>query len=266
MLVSVRCAASKFREVAVLEPRTATSWTGDVILRRRDLRSRAELQPFLARTTDIPDAAGPRFEGKATHKHAVIAIGENVVVHLDARLPSSTATPKVSWEDFRSSDHPWRREHPTDLFYLDIDAEDRPELFLNAAVGEGAMKAVLHDRAKTGIDAALRDLINGWVAQTVWAQLFVAAAASIVADEETGEIGGPGGWRGAVLAGFLPKMFPELPSHEERLRRVVEMRADADQVGGLVARMSTPAFTSLGAIRLLTGSLRAAESGREEVE
>ena len=83
LLVSARCARTKLRRRIVLKPGPRGVWTGEVSLRRRDVKSTVHLLPFLVRRTDIPSTAPGVATGMAGYAGAVIAEGRPLSLVVD---------------------------------------------------------------------------------------------------------------------------------------------------------------------------------------
>lgn len=257
LLTSVRCAATKYRRIAILDPIDKGAWKGSIHLYRDDVRSVVELHTFLVRSTSIPTGGMP--DGRVANERGSI-IAEAKVIRLvveEANKPVKGA-PHVAWEDFTQSDHPWRRAHSSDLCYFEADGHE-PTLWLNSSYRE--FREVLHSSAERGVGAAVRYLSNAMLAQNVWSQVILAAVAGIVVDESTGAVDAPQDWRRDVLLGLLPRMFPETPSDEQQMRQAAEMLRSPDQVGTFVARMGSAVQEVVGAGKLFQMAVRAAEKG-----
>lgn len=259
MVVSLRCSATKLRRAVVLEPVGDGRWRGDAMFRKDDVRNVVQFQPRLVRKTRIPSAGAEIQEGLAGDAGSIIAEGRNVMVSVDASPQPIQGGTRVTWEDFGQSSNPWRREHASDLFHLELD-DSQPVLWLNRRYD--SLHAALHGHASFGVDAVIRHMANLAIAQSVWFQLFIAAAHAIDADEESGSVEPPEShWKRGVLSNYLTELFPNL-SEEDRLRRLVDMRT-ADQISTLVSLAGTVTQRLVSASRLLGLAVRAGERGPE---
>lgn len=262
LLLSVRCPSTRIRIPVVLEPdkKVACRWTGEVHLRRHDVRSRVEVQGFLVRSTMIPSTA-PLGGNYARFKGATIGVGAPLVVQVDQSILRGKSPFKIRWVDFRVENE-WLKANHSTLFFLKIEG-DYPELLLNSAHRE--FRAILEADPKQGINAALQKLLNLGIAEVAWGQVFYAAVASITVDETTGEIEIPEGWRGEVLSVFLPRMFPETEDQSTRLRDVARMRSSQDEVGVMIGLATTVAQKLVDAQKLFAAAQKAAQKEVEEV-
>ncbi|HYK01014.1 MAG TPA: hypothetical protein VE974_04605 [Thermoanaerobaculia bacterium] len=137
--------------------------------------------------------------------------------------------------------------------------DERPHLVLNSAIASGSFKGLLHDKTQKGSTAALRTMVTLGIAESVWLKLFFAAAAAVAVDETTGEITPPEGWRGALLTRFLSTAFPELPSVDDKLQRLAELKREPDQFLSLLTRLGSPLFETLGSAKLIQKALKQVE-------
>lgn len=255
LIVSVRCASTNLRRAVDLVPTDRYVWDGEVTLRRSEVRSTVELQPMLARRTAIPSSDNNR-SGKATLRGAILATGPGLRIYVDeTRRPVRGALP-IRWEDFSDSADPWRADHKSDLFAFDPGG-DEPQLWLNSWYP--ALKATLHRQSQRDVDAALRHLTNGMLAQTTWIQLFMTAAGRLAAGEEP-RMENLEEWEQDVLSNFLPRVFPDAQSDEERRERLVEILRTPDQMGTLMAALGTAAQQVADSPELFEKAIRAVET------
>lgn len=255
VLVSTRCAATKYRGVVRLRSTDTAEWRGSTSVRREDVRSTVELHPLLVRTSSVPDA-DPEQLGVAVDTAAILAEGRGIRLNIDETNTLGQNGPKISWQDFRASDDTWKKDHSSDLFFLEPEG-DEPTLWLNSSYSQ--LKEILHGTDERGVDAALRYMANGLLAQTVWIQLFLTAATAVEVDEEVGEVESPGGWKGDVLKKFLPRLFPNESSEDVRLRELVDMMRSPDRIGVLAARLGSVVQDVPDTPGLFQDAVRAAE-------
>lgn len=256
LLVSLRCAATKFRKVLELTPGERFTWSGDVTIRRGDVRSSVELHPLLVRATGIPSSEPVEPDSKATLARAVIATGRALRLTVDPIDRSIRGALDIKWDDFPNSDDTWRREHPRDLFFLDPHG-DEPRLWLNSSYYE--LEAILEGKGRKGPDAALRHITNVAIAQTVWAQLFLTAAGSVVDSPDSDEPLAAQGWRKDVLSKFLPRMFPNAQTDEDRHRDLSEMFSAPDQMATLMSLLGTAVQEVVDTGALFEDAIKAVE-------
>lgn len=262
LLLSVRCPSTRLRIPVVLEPdkKVPGRWSGEVRLRRHEVRSRLEVQGFLVRRTKIP-ADLPLGGNFARFEGATIGVGMPLVVQVDESAVRGKSPFRIRWVDFRTGDEWLRGNHQT-LFFLRLDG-DYPELLLNSEHRE--FRAILEADPKQGISAALQKLLNLGIAQLAWMELFHAAVVSIEVDETTAEIQSPDAWRGDVLSVYLPRMFPDMEDEASRLKEVVRMRDSRDEIGAMIGLATTVTQKLVDAAGLFGTARRAAEKEVEDV-
>jgi len=256
LLVSVRCAATKFRRVVELTPGAPYTWSGDVTIRRGDVRSTVELVPLLVRATGIPTSEGTPLEGRAAQASSVIATGRALRLSIDPTNRSIRGALDIKWDAFAESDDPWRNQHRRDLFFLDPHGEE-PCLWLNSSYYE--LKAMLDGKSTKGVDAALRHLTNGSIAQAVWMQLFMTAAGSTMETMEDEDPIPVEGWKKDVLTKFLPRLFPDEQTDEDRVQRLREMFGSPDQMATLMSLLGTAVQEIVDTGSLFEDAVRAVE-------
>lgn len=251
LIVSIRCATTKLRRAVELEPGEPFSWHGDITLHRSEVRSVVELHPTLTRRTRLPEPAPER----ASLAGSVIATGLAVLIHIDETDRPVRGALNVEWEDFSESEDTWRKENKSKLFDFDHGG-DEPTLWLNSWYPE--FKATLDKTDSKGVDAALRHVLNAMLAQTTWMQLFLTAAGQLSASSDL--VGSNlEGWEEDVLSNFLPKLFPDEQTEEERRERVAEMMRSTDQMGALMAKVGAAAQDVVGTPDLFQKAIRAIE-------
>ena len=261
LLLSVQCAATKFRQAVALAPWGMGRWRGDVVLRRSDVRDAVRVRPRLVRRTKIVAAAEADAYPLARHRGAVIAEGPDLALVIDELRKPIGGAIKMHWEDFRQSDNSWRRDHASDIFHLEPYGAE-PVLWLNSRYEK--FRAALYSRMTHGADVAVRHLANALLAQTSWVQLFVASIGSAVKDETADGVElPPEGWKRGVIAKFLPRLFPETPE-SDRLERAVDELRSPDHVGSLMSLVGTAAQEVMGTYRLVEKAIGAAEHSKGE--
>jgi hypothetical protein len=247
LILSITCAVTRLRRRVVLEQTRPGTWRGDVVLNRRDLKGTVMLRPLLVRRTELPSTDVAAQAELLTG--AIIAEGREARLVVDPPVSAIEGTLRVRWDDFRASKDPWRRDHSSELMYLEAYG-DRPTLWLNSRYAE--LKAALHSRSRQGPNAILRDMTAALYAQTAWLQLITAALGSVILDEDNLEEPielHEEHWKREALEDFLPRMYP----FRER-----------GGVGPLVSRLGTAVQEKATAARLLESAVRAA--ARERVE
>lgn len=258
MIVSIRCPKTKLRRVVQLQQDETDPelWAAEVTLYRRDVRSRLEFHPLFYRTTAIPSAKETPAD-KAVHRFALLATGQAVSVAIDDVERTLGGPIKIMWTDFGDGKNPWLERYQKTMYWFEYD-EVAPVLWLNSK--NKNLRAVLFERSDESVDSALRRLMSGWFAETVWAQLFHVALGSLGTDAEEDSASFPEGWRGDVLRRFLSQMFPE-QELGVALESVIEARSSPDQLGALMGKASSVIQNVVGSAGLFSDAVRAAEKG-----
>jgi len=254
LLLSVRCRATKVRDAVRANPEGDSRWSATVLLDRNTVHTTVQITPLLVRTT----RAATRSPGIASEYASLIGEGRPVRVMIDERDIPVGGSFKIVWEDFRDSLNRWRVDHADDIYHLDLTSAERPTLFLNSRYG--ALKAALHSGRSKGIDAVVRHLANGLIAQTVWMQLLMASVSGIRADSDTGIIEEPTSkWQSAVLRKFLAQMYP-LEAADERLKKAAESQADVAGAQMFASLAGTAVQQQIKTFKLIEMAERAGEA------
>lgn len=265
MLVLMTCASTKFRHGVRLRHTRAGVWSGIAAIQRDDVKGLVTLRPQLVRATGIPATEELPF---ATAAGALVAIGEpvNIYVDLESRAGALLqSTVVIGWEDFANSDHAWRREHPDDVFHLEPFGGE-PHLFLNSRYAQ--LREIMESGAKRGPEAVLRDMTAAIIAQPVLLQLATVAITGLELDEDSGSVDVPSGWRAHLLAGVLPRLYPEEPSEEDRLQRAAHEIRESDGAASLLARLGSVVQEMTSSYKTIEAAVRTYEStsaDREEL-
>ncbi len=266
MVISVRCPATKLRQVVALEPTPGNpgAWGGDVELDRRLVRNRVELHPMLVRSSSIPSEAAVT-EGLSRQANTLIAWGRPYCCSIDLVERSITGPVAIKWRDFGDGSNPWLTTHKDSLYFLDVDP-DQPVLWLNSR--HKALNALLfyeahgpQGRGRNGPDAdlALQRMLCAWLAETVWQQLFIAALGAVNEASTEDDPSYPDGWRGDLLRRYLPLLFEEESDPGARLRLAVSQLDSQDQFSALLGKASTITQALAGSAGQFRGAVRAAE-------
>jgi hypothetical protein len=261
MVLSVRCPRTKLRRVVRLAAEDGRDgvWAGDVMVARRDVRSRIEFHPLLYRLTEIP-TPGSASATEARHRYALLGTGQAVTAAIDDVERTADGPIKIKWLDFGDGKNPWLEKHRQTMYYFEYD-DQHPVLWLNKR--NSNLKALLFERGDDTVDSALRRLTSTWLAETVWVQLFQAAVASlgVAAEEATDAL--PEGWRGHVLKKFFVHMYPD-QTPAESASAVIEAKSSPDQFCALLGQASTVVQRIVGSDKLFTAAVRAAEKGTSQ--
>ena len=261
LLVSVMCPATKYRHSVTLTSKGPAKWTGAFVLQRHDVKGQVFLRPLLVRRTAL---LGEEGDGSLVQRAgSIIAQGAPRPIYVDPIVRDLRTLADVEWEDFSQSLNDWRRAHHTDLYHLELYL-DRPKLFLNSANPQ--MRTLLESEQRTGVDAALRELLATVVAQSTWLQLAVAALASIEYDESEGVASLPGSlWMDALLRVYLPQLYPHL-TEDVQLREAAQDVRDPSSYQALVGKLGSVVQGSTEAWRAMELALRAREQDRTTEE
>jgi len=253
VVVSLICPSTKFRHGVKLHPIEEGRWGGDAIVQRLDLKGTVQLRPTLVRTTSIPSGEG---EGYGTWVRAIIATGPPATMFVDPPIHVLHGAVDVEWEDFTQSSNPWRRNNDADVFNLEPHGES-PRLYLNLRYKQ--LRPLLDTKARRGVDAGLRDLTATAIAQTVWVQLFMAAAGSLEFDQDTGESElPPSGWRRDLIQRFLPYLYPGMDP-ELQVRQLGQELHEGG-LEPLMAKVGTAAQQMVGTFKMIEAAIRAREN------
>jgi hypothetical protein len=253
LIVSVTCPSTKYRHAVMLSPKGPGRWLGAFSLQRRDVKNQVLFRPLLVRRTALPASSNSHHAQRAA---AIIAQGLARPIHVDPAIRDLRALVDVEWEDFAKSGNEWRRGHHTDLYHLELYA-DRPKLYLNSVNPQ--MRTLLESKQRTGVDAALRELLATVVAQSTWLPLAVAALAAIDYDETEGIATAPSSiWMDALLRVYLPQLYPHL-SDDSQLREAAEDMKDPSSMQSLLGKLGSIVQGSTEAYRAAELALRARE-------
>jgi len=250
MLVSMICDATKLRRRVFLTKNAdrAGEWYGTIDLRLANVRDAIEFKPVLARTRDLPEAVtNVDGEALATYRGAILGYGDPVVVRIDEPKERHGGL-RVRWENFKESEHQWRRTHATEMFFVDV-SEDEPEVVLNGAHEE--LKRTLMKKRARGAEASIKAALIAYVAHTTWTTLFLAALADCVPLEEDDrpdgneregdeEVGWPADeFKKKVLRRLLPFVVPDVGEDRDRLAVAVGLYGDPTRIGTLLTQLNS---------------------------
>jgi hypothetical protein len=262
LVVLITCPLTRYRRGIRLRQNSSGQWVGHATIQRDDVRGSLTLRPQLVRVSSIAETGELPY---ATREGALIALGELVPIYIDALPPSLgsglSASVAMAWEDFANSDDPWRREHSDDVYHLEPFGPE-PRLWLNSRYSQ--LRELLESAAKRGREAALRDMFGILVAQPVWLQLCMTAISALEVDEDSGGVSSPSGWRGDLASMVLPRLYPEEPDPEERLRRAASESREADGSASLASRLGTVVQGLLTSYKTVELTLRTFENVRDE--
>ena len=253
MLAVVSCAATRWT-LAVPLDWDGTRWSGTLRVPRTLVAANIRVEPRLVRTKTCQPTEVPR----GTEIGDQLATGKGVDLHVDP-MPFQSGDLRVSWVNFEKSDIAFLREHPTQLYFLQI-AGPLPHLMLNSA--HAKLQAALSSKGTLGTNAIIRHFGNAVIAQSVWLQLVLDACASIERpDDDQDPIEMPQQpWRRKLLERTLDFLHPGL-ERQEQLRALVQDRDNSFST--LVARAGSVAQERLRTPALVTKGIRAAELRRD---
>src|SRR5690606_1397262 len=118
-----------------------------------------------------------------------------------------------------------------------------------------------HGHESSGLEAVVRHLANGLIAQSVWLQMLVAAIGSVERNEEVGTVEARTAWAPAVLEAFLPRLFPEMSS-DDRLKEISARFQSPDQIRSLVTVLGSLVQGHLPTYKRVEDAIRAGELAR----
>jgi hypothetical protein len=262
LVVLMTCSSTRYRRGVRLRRNVSGQWVGHATIQRDDVRGSLTLRPQLVRVSSIAETGELPY---ATREGALVASGDQVPLYVDTPPPSLasglSASVMMAWEDFANSDDPWRREHSDDVYHLEPFGPE-PRLWLNSRYSQ--LRELLESTARRGREAALRDMFGILVAQPVWLQLSITALSALEVDEDSGSVSAPSGWRGDLAAMVLPRLYPEEPDPDERLRRAANESREADGSASLASRLGTVVQGLLTSYKTVELALRTFENVRDE--
>lgn len=134
-----------------------------------------------------------------------------------AEAPPRRGLLRFVWIDFTSNEAPPPvRRFANEIYYADLENPDGPLVYLNSSI-DGLFDLLADRQNRDTWEQALHETQRQAIAAPIWMGLFVAAAAAIEKDDETGEPEAPHErWQGDVLRTLLPQMYREA-SDSERL-------------------------------------------------
>ncbi|GGS05751.1 hypothetical protein [Deinococcus sedimenti] len=255
MIVRVTCPSTKLRRGVELTAVAPGRWEGTVTLRRSSVDRDVKCDARLVRILPGPPGAKKSF---ALAVGQILAEGQSAVVRLQPPKPRLNAGMDVRWEDFQASHHEWRSKHPQDVFYLDTGAEE-PVVWLNS--NHKALHAALETDDAAGTSKAVKLMTMAFVAQAVWHQMFLVAAADLTTSpDDSPEL--PEGWKGNVLNELLPRLFP-LEPEDERLPTLLEKLRNGAAAGSLASLLGTAIQEQIGGTKMIRDAVRAIDEGEE---
>lgn len=201
--VAIRCDDTRLRRGVMLMPSDERQGTleGVIALQRDELRGHAELVPYLVRSRDCTRPA----PGFATVKGARLASGRPWEARVDVKAMGTGQYLHVRFHSFAEDG----RMPAGNLYWLEAERED-PILWLNSDLQN--LAEVLDSRGIRGGRVRIRDGIYAVIAMSVWAQLFMRAAANACSEDRASEYG----WEDNVLELLLREMFPDIRDRESR--------------------------------------------------
>jgi hypothetical protein len=261
LIVLMTCRATRVRHGVRLKPMKNYKWSGHVTIQRQDLQGLVTFSPQLVRTTGIPSGDELPF---ATQAGTLIATGAPLTLYVDpSPVGGIHSTVVIRWEDFPSSENPWRREHPDDVFHLEPFSNE-PRLYLNSRYAQ--LREIMESDAKRGFEAVLRDMNAVMIAQPVLMQLAMASIASLELDDDSDSVTTPSGWRADILASVLPRLYPEAASDEDRIRRAAAEIQEADSASSQAGRLGSVVQDMLASYKTVEGAIRVYETSRDQEE
>jgi len=237
MVISVFCEATKVRRrvFLTLDPDRVGEWYGQIDLQSSDLSDVVELRPLLARTRRLPEEAFDESGAPlATYRGAILGVGDSVRLRVDPPKERHGSF-RVRWELFSSSEHPWRKAHATEMFYIDT-SDETPEVVLNGS--HDLLKQTLMKKRPRGLEASVKAAVIAYIAHTTWTSLFLASLAVCGGEDGDEHVSWPtDDVKTKVLKLLLPLMVPERTDELERLQHAVELWHDSSLFSSLLTRL-----------------------------
>jgi hypothetical protein len=226
MLIAFQCYDSKWRDGVNLEAVEAGIWEGEIAVRRRDVLGVVHASAYLVRTARGRSNGG-RFASEA---YVRVADSREWKIVLDKQVAPPGGYLDVRWADFATYDYVKLNSHPDLVYYLDYD-RNPPRLWVNEGIT--GLRAVLSSEATRGLRAAIRDVVFGSIAQSVWFSLAVNSLLSIPAEAEEPELD----WQQSVLQQFRQYLIPHVPDPVEAVRDPGQAPTLVDTLGAAVQTM-----------------------------
>lgn len=252
--VVVACSATKYRLGYPLKRGEDGSWAAEIQLARSDLRGVVSLTPILVRARERKHE-----DGYATYLGAILGTGPDVEILLDKTAPVPLGEFDYRYEVFAQSTVAEVAKRPDDVFF--VDPRNRPRIHLN--IRWPSLQTVLESKARTGVDAALRNAYAASIGQGTWTQLLVTAVGSIREEDDEYHVVGSD-WRTDLVARFGQQIYPD-DDPEQRLKLLYERFTSPEDIGLLVAEISSFAQQLARTPKRLDDAATAAEASRGEV-
>lgn len=220
VIVAVVCTSTRLRRAVVLTEGTIAAGPvrGELELSARDAFGTVELTPIMVRRVHRAD----RDDGFATRAGSRLASGRSLEIRIDKQRPPQGEYLDIRYESFRAKGPP-QFPHADALYQLDCDGEE-PVLWLN--LDHARICAVFDGAGNVGRVARVRNVVFAQIAQAVWSRLFWRAARSL---QRVGEA--VHAWEHAVLAFWLPRVYPDVRDLESRQAALcADLDADADDL------------------------------------
>lgn len=164
VLVS-KCTEAKWRKrVELKKEPNSDRWTGGVTVTRDEVRGAMNLQAFLVRTSTREEDDS----GFARRKNARLASSPVWTVYFDDPQMPSGGGMEFFWKSFEEEKN--LPESDRHVYYVDL-SDDPPTVYLNEDVQ--GLKPILHSEATRGSQAAIRNVIEDSLGQSVWITLAV---------------------------------------------------------------------------------------------
>lgn len=218
VIVTVLCTTTRLRRAVVLVDGVvaAGALCGELELSRRDVCGTVELVPVMVRRTGRTE----RDDGFATLAGSRLAAGRPLELRVDKQRPPHGEYLDIRYESFLAKGAP-QFPHSDALYQLDCDG-DEPVLWLN--LDHSQICAVFDGAGNVGRVARVRNVVFAQISQAVWTRLFWRAARTLQRVGETVHA-----WEDAVLAFWLPRVYPDVRNLESRLAALrTDLDTDAD--------------------------------------
>ncbi|WP_162893012.1 hypothetical protein [Salinibacter ruber] len=207
VVLATRCTEAKWRRKFHLE-NDHGRWTGGITVKRDEVRGALDLQAFLVRTAE----AGAESSEFARRKSARLASSPEWKVYFDEPQMPSGGGMEFWWESFEENERlPDSDKH---IYYIDL-SDNPPTVYLNQDVQE--LQSILHSKATRGSEAAIRNLVEDSLGQSLWLTLAIDSILS--KRDENMEERVPRDWKVNVFRRFEEELYGRgIPAPDEDIR------------------------------------------------
>lgn len=208
------------REV-VLREEISDNGKFDIALQKEDFRGKIKFESLVVRSEQYRGKS----ENFATDKHKKVASGDTWNLKVDETSSSGTGL-ICEWKDFTSPELDQVTEEM--MYYLDIDDLDEPRLLLNRK--SERLTTMMNNRASTGKNARIRDVLNDVVFLPSMFQLILRSIASV--DSENFE----GHYVEETLFSDFSKVMDLDKEKKSNLAEIFENPEEVEDLGRMISK------------------------------